>query len=81
MSREGRIVTGRSPVNRHSMIILTYYRHRKKEPLIALGSHEGGGGGGDLVRFEHPCFVEVVPNCLVTFLKRINKTKQKHDHC
>ena len=26
--------------------ILTYYRLRKKESLIAMGSNQGGGGGG-----------------------------------
>ena len=37
-----------SPVSRLSMqtYILTYSRHRKREPLMALSSHQGGGGGG-----------------------------------
>ena len=36
----------RSPVSRHSIqsYILTYYRLRKREPLIALGSHQEGNG-------------------------------------
>ena len=46
MSREGKNYVGRSPISRHSMnsYTLTYYRLRKKEPLIALGFHQGGGG-------------------------------------
>ena len=34
----------RSPVSRHSIqsYILTCYRFRKREPLIALGSHQKG---------------------------------------
>ena len=34
----------RSPVSRHSMLsyILTYYRPRKREALIALVWHQGG---------------------------------------
>ena len=43
----------RSPVSRHSIqrYILIYYRLRKREPLIALSSHQrrGGGGGGALI--------------------------------
>ena len=50
--------------------IRTYYRLRKREPLIALGSHQGEGGsisacavphrGGVAYRFEHPRLAEVV---------------------
>ena len=51
--------------------IQTYYRLRrsKREPLIALGSHQWGGplGVGVGVGFEHPRLAEVVPNCSVTF--------------
>ena len=37
----------RSPVSRRSVqsYILTIYRLRKREPLIALGSHQRGGDG------------------------------------
>ena len=39
--------TDKSPVRRRSIqsYIPTYSRLRKREPLIALGSHQGGGGG------------------------------------
>ena len=38
--------TSKSPISRHSMqsCILIYYRLRKREPLIALGSHQVGRG-------------------------------------
>ena len=47
-----KLYVGRSPESRHSMqsYILTYFRFRKREPLIALGSHQvvgGGVGGGE----------------------------------
>ena len=46
MSRqEGRNEAGTSPVSRQSYI-LTYYRLRKREASIALGSHQGSGGEG-----------------------------------
>ena len=40
MSQEGITKVGRSPVSRHSMesYIRIYYRLRKREPSIALGS-------------------------------------------
>ena len=39
---------GNIPVSRHStqLYTRTYYRLRKREPLIALVSHQRGGGGG-----------------------------------
>ena len=45
----------RSPVRRHSMqsYIRTYYRLRKREPLIALGSHQVGGGDGGVASFSN----------------------------
>ena len=60
---------------------MNYYRLRKREPLIALGSHMGWVEGGwlgrlnfcirvtstwDGNRFEHPRLAEVVPNGFVT---------------
>ena len=46
LNEPGRQKLGRhsSPVSRHSIqsYMLTYYRLRKREPLIALGFHEGG---------------------------------------
>ena len=53
-----------SPVSRHSIqsYILTYGRLRKREPLIALGSHQKGGGFfnfcGVGTDFEHPCLAK-----------------------
>ena len=37
--------------------LLTYYRRRKREPLIALGSHRKGEGGGALIS------ASAVPHC------------------
>ena len=43
MNREDIKQVGTSPVSRRSMesYVLTYSRLRKREPLIALGSHQG----------------------------------------
>ena len=48
MRQEGRNKVGRSPVSRHNMqsYIPTCYRLRKREPLIAMSSHQMGEGGG-----------------------------------
>ena len=49
----------RSLVSRHSIqsYILTYHRLKKREPLIALGSHQGGWWGGALIS------ASAVPHC------------------
>ena len=48
---------GRGPGSKRSTQsdLLTHSRFKQREPLIALGSHQGGGGEG----FH---FVSVVPN-------------------
>ena len=53
-----------SPVGRHSIqiYILTYYSLRKREPLIALGSHQGGGDGGGLISALPWISASTVPN-------------------
>ena len=70
--------------------ILTYHSLKKREPLIALGSHQGGplhfcirgtppcagvGGGGG--RFEHPRLAEVVQNWLVALYDTRSESTQQ----
>ena len=46
MSLEGRTLVDVEALEAGTASKATYYRLRKGEPLIALGSHQGGGGGG-----------------------------------
>ena len=64
MSREVRNLVGKSHVSRHSMqsCIRTYYRLRKREALIALGSHQGrGGGAGKILSLVHGSIMSPTP--------------------
>ena len=67
MNLEGRNWVGRSLVSRHSVhiYILSYSRLRKKEPLIAPGSHQGGEGGGRNVCVRGTSLWDVVPEHVI----------------
>ena len=56
MSRGDINLVGGSPLSRHSMqsYILTYHRLRKREPLIALGSHQREGRGLKVLHPRYP---------------------------